>query len=84
MKTKILYAGIIAALFIAAMIVFNKTMTLGEIILAFIGAGSTIGWVWKWINEKEILAQLKAEQTINESLEYENRQIKKKLIKNNK
>jgi hypothetical protein len=53
MKTKLIYAGIIAALFALAMIIFHKTMTLREIILAFVGAGSTIGWIWKWISESE-------------------------------
>lgn len=47
------FAIIIAVIFIAAMFIYKDSMTLSEVILAFVGMGSTIGFVWKWISEKE-------------------------------
>ena len=47
------FAIIIAVIFIAAMFIYKDSMTLSEVILAFVGTGSTIGFVWKWISEKE-------------------------------
>jgi hypothetical protein len=76
MKNKLIYAGIIAVLFIAAMAFFNKTTTLGEIILAFVGAGSTIGYVWKWITVSEVK---KEEIKKRESLVAENRTLRNDL-----
>jgi len=59
MKTKLIYAAIIAAIFIAAMVIFNKTTTLGEIILAFVSSGFAIGYVWEWITAIEIKKEFK-------------------------
>ena len=77
MKTKLIFTAIIAAIFIAAMLIFNKTMTLGEIILAFVGASGTIGWVWNWINAKDEKAEKKELKEENEALRELNRGLRK-------
>lgn len=66
MKTKLIYTAIIAVLFIVTMIVYKEQMTFLEIVLAFTSSGSTIGWVWKWLNEKE---EIKEKNEIKEEFE---------------
>lgn len=77
MKTKLIFASIIGVIFIAAMIIFHDTMTLTEIVLAFIGASGTIGWVWNWINAKEEKEErIEAEKNATQ-LSRENFQLRK-------
>src|SRR5690606_21458646 len=59
MKNKLIFSGIIAALFLTAMIIYRNTLTLEGIILIFVGASGTITAIWKWINAKEEVAILK-------------------------
>lgn len=59
MKNKLIFSGLIAVIFIIAMIVYKDTLTLEALILIFIGAGGTITAVWKWLNAKEENAILK-------------------------
>lgn len=65
MKTKQIFAIIIAVIFIIAMILFHDTMSLVEIIAAFLGSSTTIGWIWQWFRAEE-------KETKVRSLEYEN------------
>lgn len=69
MKTKLIYTGIIAALFIAAMIIFKEKNTLSEIIAYFVGAGGTLAAVYNWLTKKEAVAQKKeAEQDLQRTV----------------
>ena len=61
MKNKLIFSGIIAALFLTAMIIYRDTLTLEGIILIFVGASGTITAIWKWINAKESLSNLRQE-----------------------
>src|SRR5690606_38994131 len=61
MKNKLIFSGIIAALFLTAMIIYRNTLTLEGIILIFVGASGTITAIWKWINAKEIVSNLRQE-----------------------
>lgn len=53
MKYKLIYSAIIAAIFIAAMIIYKDEMSLVEIVLAFASMASTIVAVYKWISTNE-------------------------------
>ena len=54
MKTKQFYILVIAAIFVATMIIYHNTMTFAEISLAFISAGGTMGWIYQWlVTDKE-------------------------------
>ena len=61
MKNKLIFSGIIAALFLTAMIIYKDTLTLEGIILIFVGASGTITAIWKWINAKESVSNLRQE-----------------------
>lgn len=54
MKAKNIFTLIIAVIFIIAMFLFNNTMSLVEIIAAFVGSGTTIGWLWEWFSKEEV------------------------------
>lgn len=59
MKNKLIYSGIIAVIFIAAMIIYKDSLTLEALILVFVGAGGSIVAVWQWLNAKEDVKALK-------------------------
>ena len=61
MKNKLIFSTIIALIFIIAMIIYRDTLTLEGIILIFVGASGTITAIWKWINAKEIVSNLRQE-----------------------
>ena len=70
------FAIIIAVIFIAAMFIYKDSMTLSEVILAFVGMGSTIGFVWKWLTVEEVK---KEEIKKRENLVAENRKLRNDL-----
>ena len=70
------FAIIIAVIFIAAMFIYKDSMTLSEVILAFVGTGSTIGFVWKWLTVEEVK---KEEIKKRENLVAENRKLRNDL-----
>ena len=70
------FAIIIAVIFIAAMFIYKDSMTLSEVILAFVGMGSTIGFVWKWLTVEEVK---KEEIQKRENLVAENRKLRNDL-----
>src|SRR5690606_6503217 len=61
MKNKLIFSTIIALIFIIAMIIYRNTLTLEGIILIFVGASGTITSVWKWLNAKESVSNLRQE-----------------------
>jgi hypothetical protein len=61
MKNKLIFSGIIAGLFATAMIVYKESLSLEGLILIFIGASGTITAVWKWLNAKESVSNLRQE-----------------------
>src|SRR5690606_6644982 len=61
MKNKLIFSTIIALIFIIAMIIYRDTLTLEGIILLFVGASGTITAIWKWINAKENVSNLRQE-----------------------
>jgi hypothetical protein len=61
MKTKLIYAGGIALIFLTAMFIYRDTLTL-EGVLLIIGANITsIKLLWLWLNKKEETNNLKQE-----------------------
>ena len=54
MKNKIIFTIIVAVVFISAMYIYKDTLTLTEIILAFVSASGTIGTVWNWLSKETI------------------------------
>ena len=65
---KLIYAGIIAIIFIVAMIVFKDKMTFTEIVLAFTTNVVAIISVWKWLNAKEEKAARQAAEQKTEEV----------------
>src|SRR5690606_18622995 len=59
MKNKLIYAGIIAVIFITAMIIYKDTLTLEGIILIVVANIGSIRLLWLWLNKKEEVAILK-------------------------
>lgn len=53
MKKKITFTSIVAALIVAAMYFYHDQMELKDLILAIIGAGSSLGFVWTWFSKEE-------------------------------
>lgn len=51
---KLIFAGIVAILIIAAFYFYSDSMTINEIILAVVGAAGYIKYVWVWIDKKEV------------------------------
>lgn len=85
MKTqKLIFAGIIALLFGLAMWIYKDTISLLEVISAFVGAGGVIKIIWNWLNTTEKLKI--ADQKIK-AIEEENNALrvmhKAELRKNN-
>ena len=70
------FAIIIAVIFIAAMFIYKDSMTLLEVMLAFVGMGSTIGFVWKWLTVEEVKKEKKQKR---ENLVAENRKLRNDL-----
>lgn len=79
MKNKLIYAGFIAAILIAVMIIYKDELSLYEIITTFIGAGGTFVAVWKWISNTELKAELKIKDRKLEQSKYYNAILKEKL-----
>lgn len=53
MKQKLIFSAIIAAIFIAAMIIYKDSLTFTEMAACFVGSASTILAIWKWISQVE-------------------------------
>jgi hypothetical protein len=61
MKNKLIFLGIIAVIFITAMIIYKDTLTLEGIILIVVANIGSIRLLWLWLNKKEEVFNLKEE-----------------------
>lgn len=61
MKNKLIFIGIMAALFIACAIIFKGEVSLPELISYFVGASGAISAVASWIEKKDAIAEKEEE-----------------------
>lgn len=79
MKNKTIYVGIIAVVFIAALIITRDKMDIGELIGAFTGASGILVAIWNWIAKEEIKEDFIEATSTSHRVWREN---KKALLKN--
>jgi predicted membrane protein len=65
MKTKTIFLLVVALLLVLLIVLYHNSMSLTELILALISAGSTLKAIWEWFEKKEIASAFKNEVGIN-------------------
>lgn len=80
MKTKTTFIIIIAAVFIAAMIIYREK-PLPELIAYFVGAAGTISAVWSWYKKDEYREKNIDLEERNMNLRIQRTQLREKLYR---
>lgn len=78
MKTKTTFTIIIAAVFIAAMIIYREK-PLPELIAYFVGAAGTISAVWNWYRKNEIFEKYEELEDDNIRMRIEQNRLRREL-----
>lgn len=80
MNTKTTFTIIIAAVFIAAMIIYREK-PLPELIAYFVGAAGTISAIWNWYRKEDLLLKNTDLEEDNMNLRIQRTQLRQKLYK---